>query len=429
MNGGNNLQRRLRTKFIALSVASFTVVMVIIIIAINVITAVKIDSHNNNILTALSENGGDFPQKEEYEKYDFDGFAFGSEMPYSTRYFAVITDMFGKVVDVRMRHIASVTRDEAVKMALGVLPRHRSAYRDVNETAETLTAEVGSNQRKKNDFCYIVSFYGDGYIAVFLDVARDNYIKSTLMVASVTAGVISVLLVSAAVSLLSGTAIRPFVKTVEAQKRFVADVSHELKTPIAIISADTEVLELDVPENEWLVSIKHQVKRMSSLVSDMLTLVRAEDPSSLRNIEDIDLSAAVDEITYSMRSLAEEKGRHFETYIESGITVRGEYDKIYELLSILFENMIKHSVGDKLIVSLEKSGRDAVIKTRNACGQIDSPERLFDRFYRADASRERSSGGFGIGLSVAKAVAEAHGGKINAQVCDGYITFTVTLPL
>ena len=230
-------------------------------------------------------------------------------------------------------------------------------------------------------------------------------------------------------SLLSGTAIRPFVKTVEAQKRFVADVSHELKTPIAIISADTEVLELDVPENEWLVSIKHQVKRMSSLISDMLTLVRAEDPSSLRNIEDIDLSAAVDEITYSMRSLAEEKGRHFETYIESGITVRGEYDKIYELLSILFENMIKHSVGDKLIVSLEKSGRDAVIKTRNACGQIDSPERLFDRFYRADASRERSSGGFGIGLSVAKAVAEAHGGKINAQVCDGYITFTVTLPL
>ena len=403
--------------------------MVIIIIAINVITAVKIDSHNNNILTALSENGGDFPQKEEYEKYDFDGFAFGSEMPYSTRYFAVITDMFGKVVDVRMRHIASVTRDEAVKMALGVLPGHRSAYRDVNEPAETLTAEVGSNQRKKNDFCYIVSFYGDGYIAVFLDVARDNYIKSTLMVASVTAGVISVLLVSAAVSLLSGTAIRPFVKTVEAQKRFVADVSHELKTPIAIISADTEVLELDVPENEWLVSIKHQVKRMSSLISDMLTLVRAEDPSSLRNIEDIDLSAAVDEITYSMRSLAEEKGRHFETYIESGITVRGEYDKIYELLSILFENMIKHSVGDKLIVSLEKSGRDAVIKTRNACGQIDSPERLFDRFYRADASRERSSGGFGIGLSVAKAVAEAHGGKINAQVCDGYITFTVTLPL
>ena len=415
MIGGNNLQRRLRTKFIALSVASFTVVMVIIIIAINVITAVKIDSHNNNILTALSENGGDFPQKEEYEKYDFDGFAFGSEMPYSTRYFAVITDMFGKVVDVRMRHIASVTRDEAVKMALGVLPGHRSAYRDVNETAETLTAEVGSNQRKKNDFCYIVSFCGDGYIAVFLDVARDNYIKSTL--------------VSAAVSLLSGTAIRPFVKTVEAQKRFVADVSHELKTPIAIISADTEVLELDVPENEWLVSIKHQVKRMSSLISDMLTLERAEDPSSLRNIEDIDLSAAIDEITYSMRSLAEEKGRHFETYIESGITVRGEYDKIYELLSILFENMIKHSVGDKLIVSLEKSGRDAVIKTRNACGQIDSPERLFDRFYRADASRERSSGGFGIGLSVAKAVAEAHGGKINAQVCDGYITFTVTLPL
>ncbi len=429
MNGGNNLQRRLRTKFIALSVASFTVVMVIIIIAINVITAVKIDSHNNNILTALSENGGDFPQKEEYEKYDFDGFAFGSEMPYSTRYFAVITDMFGKVVDVRMRHIASVTRDEAVKMALGVLPGHRSAYRDVNETAETLNAETDSNTRRENDFCYIVSFYGDGYIAVFLDVARDNYIKSTLMVASVTAGVISVLLVSAAVSLLSGTAIRPFVKTVEAQKRFVADVSHELKTPIAIISADTEVLELDVPENEWLVSIKHQVKRMSSLISDMLTLVRAEDPSSLRNIEDIDLSAAVDEITYSMRSLAEEKGRHFETYIESGITVRGEYDKIYELLSILFENMIKHSVGDKLIVSLEKSGRDAVIKTRNACGQIDSPERLFDRFYRADASRERSSGGFGIGLSVAKAVAEAHGGKINAQVCDGYITFTVTLPL
>lgn len=429
MNGGNNLQRRLRTKFIALSVASFTVVMVIIIIAINVITAVKKDSHNNNILTALSENGGDFPQKEEYEKYDFDGFAFGSEMPYSTRYFAVITDMFGKVVDVRMKHIASVTRDEAVEMALDVLPGNKAIYRYANETAETLNAETDSNTRRENDFCYIVSFYGDGYIAVFLDVARDNYIKSTLMVASVTAGVISVLLVSAAVSLLSGTAIRPFVKTVEAQKRFVADVSHELKTPIAIISADTEVLELDVPENEWLVSIKHQVKRMSSLISDMLTLVRAEDPSSLRNIEDIDLSAAVDEITYSMRSLAEEKGRHFETYIESGITVRGEYDKIYELLSILFENMIKHSVGDKLIVSLEKSGRDAVIKTRNACGQIDSPERLFDRFYRADASRERSSGGFGIGLSVAKAVAEAHGGKINAQVCDGYITFTVTLPL
>ena len=223
---------------------------------------------------------------------------------------------------------------------------------------------------------------------------------------------------------------KPIEESYQKQKRFITDASHELKTPLAIIAANADVIEIESGESEWSKSIKKQVGRMSSLVENMVELTRLDEGTNLV-FEEMDLSAAITETAEAYNALSETKGLKINVNVENGIRVKGDEAKLRQMVGLLLDNAIKYSVKESnscIEVSLKKkSGKAALSVSNPAEGlNIQNYDVLFDRFYRPDSSRNSKEGGSGIGLSVVKSIAEAHSYKASAYSKDGKtITFEI----
>lgn len=233
------------------------------------------------------------------------------------------------------------------------------------------------------------------------------------------------------VRIFSVIAIRPFVENIQYQKRFITDASHELKTPLAIISANTEVLELTQGSNEWTESIKHQTVRMNELIKRLLLLAKFSEQGRNVTLVDFSLTDAAKESVDTFSTLAEAKGKTLNANIADGVTYRGDETGIRQLMSILLDNAVKYADdGGNICFTLTKQGKGAKIEVKNDCKDVDekSLSHLFERFYRADESRARETGGYGIGLSIAQAIVENHKGKISVKSPDKKsVVFTVNL--
>ncbi len=212
----------------------------------------------------------------------------------------------------------------------------------------------------------------------------------------------------------------------EKQRRFITDAGHELKTPITVIDTSAEVLELEQGENQWTKSIRHQAARLASLTENLISLSRMDESSSLAMV-DFSLSDAVEESADALRALLETGGRSLRMDIEPHISCRGSEQHIRRLVGILLDNASKYAVPDsEIMLSLKKQGKSAVLICENQADDVapGDHDEFFERFYRADASRSSETGGHGIGLSMARAIVQAHRGKISAFSPDGH---TVTL--
>lgn len=231
--------------------------------------------------------------------------------------------------------------------------------------------------------------------------------------------------------LLSGRVIRPFAENIERQKRFLTDVSHELKTPLGIISANTGVLELTKGKDEWTESIRNQVKRLDSLIKDLIELSKSEEYAKESEFTEFSVSQIAETNADSFRTLAQMQGKQLNAEIEPGVCMRGQEDSIIRLMTILLDNGVKYcDPSGTVVLRLRQKGRQVVLQVANPCRDMDTAQvpHLFDRFYRADSSRSRQSGGYGIGLSIARAVTEGHKGRIGAAYEAGNLVFTVVLP-
>ncbi|BCL83581.1 histidine kinase [Ktedonobacteria bacterium brp13] len=227
--------------------------------------------------------------------------------------------------------------------------------------------------------------------------------------------------------------IRPIEESIKKQKQFIADASHELKTPLAIISANMDAIEASGEETvnsqkEWISYIRSEVSRMGKLVGDLLYLAKAEDAKE--NLITFDLSIVCETAVASMEAIMYEKNRHLSMGIEKDVSVRGDMERIKQAVLILLDNAAKYTDenGD-IHVTLQKLKQHAIFRVKNT-GKGIPPEdvpRIFDRFYRPDSSRSKDSGGFGLGLSIAKSIVERAGGKISAQSNLGLTTFSITL--
>ena len=241
-------------------------------------------------------------------------------------------------------------------------------------------------------------------------------------------GLVAVLVL---IYILSGIVVKPIAKNIEKQKRFITDAGHELKTPITVIDADAELVELDYGENEWLTDIKKQTKRLATLTKDLIYLSRVEEDGYKPACLDFPISDMISERAMSFLAIAKTKGKELELNIEPMLSFRGDEKSISQLVSLLMDNAIKYSDEQGIIsLNLYKSGKSIVIDMYNTCEYVDphSVERIFDRFYRADESRSRETGGYGIGLSIAKAIVTRHKGKIRAFTNGTTaITFKITL--
>lgn len=228
---------------------------------------------------------------------------------------------------------------------------------------------------------------------------------------------------------LSKRIIRPLEENDRRQKQFVSDASHELKTPVAVIGVNAEMLSGEIGENEWLANIRYENERMGGLVKQLLDLSRAENAEV--PMEPVDLSRLVTGEVLAIESLAFDSGKTIRSDIEEGIRLTGNPTQLTQIASILLDNAIRHAAGDEIGVSLKRQGHAAVLSVVNDGDEIppDKLAHLFDRFYRADEARTDDGHHYGLGLSIAKAIAERHGGGITASCGGGKVRFTVSVPV
>ena len=285
------------------------------------------------------------------------------------------------------------------------------------------------------NYLYRVTEKSDGArVAVFLNAESKYSEIATLAIISLSACVAGILLAWLMVALLSNKAIKPMVENIERQKQFITDAGHELKTPLTVISANMDVLTMDMGPNEWVQSTQKQVSNMRKLVNELIYLSRMDEADSHLEQSVFDFSGAVEDVAAPFAGMAEFNGKNLLVNAGENIKICGDEQALRRLTGSLCENAVKYAPEDSdIVISLTRSGKNIVFSTENDVKEPLSEEalsHLFDRFYRGDASRSKeSNSGFGIGLSIARAITEKHGGTIKARITEnGRLQITCTLP-
>ena len=269
---------------------------------------------------------------------------------------------------------------------------------------------------------------------LFLNCQRELGTFRTFLYASIGISLAGILAVFLLLLLFSARIVRPIAESYEKQKRFITDAGHELKTPITIIQADADVLESELEEeSEWITDIRKQTHRLAELTSDLIYLSKMEEENSGIRTQEFSISELAEETARSFQSLALSQGKQFHCSIESGLSINGDEKAVAKLVSVLLDNAMKYSPeGGTVEISLDKFSRNARLTVKNSTLPMEkgNADRLFERFTREDSSRNSESGGFGLGLAIAKAVTEVHKGRIHAESEDGIsLTVTAELPL
>lgn len=429
-NSVDALGRRLRRKFILVAMGAVTVVLTLIIAGINIVNYSHVckmaDARLDYILAgkdgidwgdeskAEPANGKDAGDSQAGVRIrQFEGMT--AESPFDTRYFTVTIDA-GQVADVNTARIAAVGAKRAASIAARL---HAKGW----------TSGFSGNYR------YTTDVQDDEITYVFVDCSRELASFHSFLSASVAISCIGWLAVLAIVAGASGAVIRPMVESYSKQKRFITDASHEIKTPLAVIDAANEVQEIESGESEWTQSIHEQVARLTALTERLVFLARMDEGSAGFTMTSIDLSEAVDKAAAPFESVAVSRGKRLSTSIACGVRAHADAAAVAQVVELLLDNATRYaSEGSVIELSLRAvsrvQGKGATeLVVSNAVDELPEGDldRLFDRFYRADVSRSSKTGGSGVGLSVVRAIAEAHGGS--ASVCGhgNQITFTVRL--
>lgn len=405
--------KTLRRKFIVITMCSILFVLGGIIGMINLANYINVNKSADARLKVLVENQGSFPHQEE----EFAGKKplprdMSPEAPFETRYFTVVIDSENTVISVDTGRIAAVS----------------------GEMAESYAAELykkGKTNGFQGPYKYQAADFRGNTMYIFLDCGRELSAFYSYLAASILVSLAGILLVFALVLFFSKRAVKPVAESYEKQKRFITDASHEIKTPLTIIDASTEVLEMENGENEWTASIKSQVRRLTALTEKLVFLSRMDEENTKLQMTDFSLSDAIDETVQSFEAVAAAQGKTLRTTVESGVSYYGDESSIRQVVSLLLDNAMKYSdARGRISLDFRTVGKTREIVVWNTVAEIASGnlDILFERFYRSDVSRNSETGGNGIGLSVAKAIVTAHKGKIHAKSEDGKsVEFTVIL--
>ena len=276
---------------------------------------------------------------------------------------------------------------------------------------------------------YIVDRRPDYTLVALMDNTVSESGLSTLLHNVLIVGSAAILVMFFISLVLSGRIIRPLEENDRKQKQFISDASHELKTPVAVISTNAELLSREIGENEWLSNIVYENDRMGGLVRQLLDLSRAENAEI--PMEQVDFSRLVTGEALALEMLAFDRGQVFQSGIEDGVILTGNKTQLTQLVSILLDNAIRHATGSEIEILLKRQGHHAVLSVSNDGDEIpqDKLAHLFDRFYRVDEARTGDGHHYGLGLSIAKAIAEKHGGSIGVSCQDGTVQFMVSIPM
>ncbi|MBP3877202.1 MAG: HAMP domain-containing histidine kinase [Lachnospiraceae bacterium] len=421
MNAG--AVRRLKWKIIMTSTLTFFLVMLVLGASINTANALVTNMSIHRMLDYLVDHNGEpFPytnqgrQERTHSGTDEKFEDFSPEFRYSARYFAVIFEPDRETVqDMHTGHVSQLTEEDAEKMARWAVGREKSGY------------------GKTGYYYWRTAELEDGrWIAAFLNCqsqisANRRVIFLTLVMAFGCLAIAFILVV-----LFSNRIIRPEIENIRRQKQFVTNASHELKTPLAVIRANTEIEEMMNGESEWTQSTMRQVDRLNGLVQNLVMIARAQEQEDRSVMEPIDISRCVAETVSPYESLAQQDKKELVRNITPDIRMLADESKIRQLTSLLIDNAFKYCDPEgKVIVQLDtlRKGRQVRLSISNtyAAGANVDYSRFFERFYREDRAHNVDRGGFGIGLSIAESICRQYGGTISVSWKDGMIVFTCVL--
>lgn len=405
--------RRLRKRFIRIATLAVTAVLLVLCLSVNIANYISMDSGLTNVLNVISDNRGTMPPMPHGQPPEGcpDG-QLTKETPFSTRYFVLRYDGDGDLIKADLDKIAAVTED------------------DVGEYL-SLALEHGEGYGYARGYKYRVVYNGeDRWMAIFLDDYQEMRSVREIALVSLAAMADCVALVYVIVVLCSRRAIDPVEQASEHQKQFITDASHELKTPITVIATSLKVLEMETGKQKWIDKAQTQTEKLTELVNSLVTLSRMDEEKTPLHFAPFAVSDAVRETAESFRDFAESNGHALRLEIAPELAFSGDEYAIRQLVSILLDNVVKYAAeGTGIAFSLEKTKKVVLLSSVNVSRTPLAPEeldKLFDRFYRADPARS-GTGGFGIGLSIARSIAEGHKGGIRASLEDGKICFRAEL--
>lgn len=432
--------KQLQKKFIISAMLAVTILLVVLIGGINVFNYLTTSGDNDRLMEMLcysfetstkwnadttdntqppqsingtqqnttgvsgNQNNPDFPPQDNGTKPPDDkknnGFGRHDKNAVdSARYAAVAIDKNGNIIRTDVTHISSLTEDEATA---------------ITEALKNTAAGTGTY----SGFQYRISETkrAEGKVIILLDNGMQISSFFTVLFISVGAGIFGWLMMLLLVILLSRKTIAPVARSIEKQKQFVTNAGHEIKTPLAIILANTDAMELHNGENKWSKNIRAQTLRLSGLMQNLLMLAKMDESSTKLPMCEFDISTAAEDTVGAFIEPAALKGIMIEQNIKKGIRLSGNRDSIVQLMTVLLDNAVKYTESGGVIrAELYGNEKNITLSIANTCEPIDHPEKLFDRFYRGDSARTQKNGGYGIGLSVAQAIAELHKGSITAE--------------
>lgn len=498
--------KKLRRKFIAIAMLSVSIVLIAIVGTINIANYISTNEALDARLKLIAGNGGTFPdlleqknmgvegneadsinngtstrkeppsgktdiqppedmkqadlkddnlkendlKENDFKENDLKRHGISPESQFDTRYFTVTINSKGDVENIDTSKIASVSSENAAEYA-------KKLWK---------SGKKGDGKSGFAESCKYLTVDEDGStMYIFLSCQRELSTIKTYILASVGISVFGLVVVFAMIYFFSEKILKPVSESYEKQKRFITDASHEIKTPLTIIDANTEVIEMMEGENEWTNSTRKQVARLTSLTEKLVFLSRMDEEATKLEMLEFSLSDAILDTAEPFKTVARTKGKKLTIDVTDKILYTGDEKTIRQLVSILLDNAMKYSgcsnasfekgninktnlnkttqtqndcvttinPAPEIEISLKPSGKNRIITVWNTVDETANIKKgrqdmLFERFYRTDTSHNSKTGGFGIGLSAAYAIVKAHKGKITAESKDGRsIKFTIVL--
>ncbi len=404
----------LRRKMIWICCTCVIVVFSLIFGAIYILGNRQLNNNMDVMTDRISEGNGVFrpfdqnnPMPPGMDRFpDF----FTEETPFSTRFFTVWVAEDGKIIGANLESVSSVSKEDAYEYAREV----------IND---------GDTRGWQGNFRYKVFSAMRGTGIVFVDGSMNRSMTRTLLWTAALVLLGCMLIISVLIIAVSKRVVRPIAESYEKQKQFITDANHELKTPLTLILTNLEIVESELGHSEWLDDIRTEGQRMSALVAQLTALSRLDEDAPQMPTADFSFSDVCSDTVSEFAPLIDSKGLKLTAYIRSELSVRGDEGAIRRLVTILIDNAVKYCDPGGDIYLSASSKWQTELRVENSCAGVDNIalDRLFDRFYREDKARTAGTS-FGIGLSLAKSIAEKHHGEIKAyKAGPGRIGFRVII--
>jgi len=403
--------KALRKKFIVIAMVSIFLAMLFIGATVNTVSLIVTRTSINRTLDLLiADAAGESISQPERSSPFWEVFSTDYRR---SRYYVVTFDQSGEIVSVESNMQDSSDESQIEQYGMEIV-------------------QSNTTRGHKGDYYYKLQKTDELAVLALLDTSLMTFSELRFMYITFALGTLGMIITFFLVRHFSERAIKPEIENSMRQKQFITNASHELKTPLAVIRANTEMTEMTQGESEWTQSTLRQVDHLNGMIQNLVMITRSEEKEDRSELSKIDASKAVGETIDTYEPLAAQSGLRVERHIEPSVEVVADESKIRQLSTILMDNAIKYcDEGGMIQVSLTKgkNGTGLALTVSNSYkeGENADIKHFFDRFYREDASHNIDKGGYGIGLSIAQSICSSYSGDIRAEWKDGVIYFICTI--